>query len=191
MASPDDVKPVFEKLRSALEAAGIPYFVTGSFASAVHGVPRATHDIDIVISPNREQLAKLLDQFPEAEYATDREDAFDALARRSQFNIIDYATFWKVDLILRQHTPFDASRFARCEVAEIAGVRLQTSSAEDILLTKLWWAKLGESERQIKDAAGIVRVQADRLDVDYVERWVAALELDEQWEAARKRAAST
>ncbi|HUP61673.1 MAG TPA: hypothetical protein VNA69_14780 [Thermoanaerobaculia bacterium] len=91
------VKPVFEKLRSALEAAGIPYFVTGSFASSAHGVPRATNDIDIVISPSREQLAILLDQFPEADFATDREDALDALVRRSQFNIIDYATFWKVD----------------------------------------------------------------------------------------------
>ena len=56
------VQAVFEKLRSALEAARIPYFVTGSFASSAHGVPRATNDIDIVISPTREQLEASLER---------------------------------------------------------------------------------------------------------------------------------
>lgn len=181
---------VFEKIRSALESAGIPYFVTGSFASSAHGVPRSTNDIDVVIAPTREQLTHLLSQFPESGYALSAEDAFDALNRRASFNIVDYATFWKIDFIIRQYTPFDASRFARKQVIEIAGVRLDTASAEDILITKLWWAKLGESQRQINDAAGIVQVQADRLDRDYVERWVAVLELDEQWQAALTRGSS-
>jgi hypothetical protein len=57
-----------------------------------------------------------------------------------------------------------------------------------VLITKLWWAKEGESERQIIDAAGILRVQGGKLDVDYVEKWVAVLELDQQWNAARGRA---
>lgn len=178
-------KPVFEKLRAALESSGVPYFVTGSFASSAHGVPRSTNDIDIVIAPTHQQLSALLEQFPESKFGTSKEDAFDALSRRSQFNIIDYDTFWKIDFILRQQTPFDASRFARRELVDIAGVRLYAASAEDMLITKLWWAKLGESERQIIDAAGIIRVQGARLDAEYVEKWVAALELDEQWNAAR------
>jgi len=182
------VKDVFEKLRAALEAAGIPYFVTGSFASSAHGVPRATNDIDIVISPTREQLNALLAQFSPADFATNREEVNEAFRYRSSFNIIDQVTFWKVDFILRQFTPFDASRFTRCEVVDIAGVRLQTASAEDILITKLWWAKLGPSERQINDAAGVIRVQGSNLNLEYVEKWVAVLELDEQWQMALSRA---
>lgn len=96
---------------------------------------------------------------------------------------------WKVDFIIRQPTPFDASRFARRSVVESAGVRLYTASAEDILITKLWWAKLSESERQLEDAVGIIQVQRDTLDTDYIDRWVAVLELDEQWAIARQRAA--
>jgi hypothetical protein len=181
------VGPVFEKLRAALESAGIPYFVTGSFASSAHGIPRSTNDIDIVIAPTREQIVALLTEFPESAFATDHEDALDALNRRSQFNIVDYTTLWKIDFILRQHTPFDASRFARRQIVEISGVRLQTASPEDILLTKLWWAKLGESDRQLDDAAGIVQVQGAYLDRDYVERWVAVLELEREWATARAR----
>ena len=179
------VKSVFEKIRDALDVAGIPYFVTGSFASSAHGVPRSTNDIDFVIAPTSEQLRNFLAQFPASAYATDPEDAFDALRRRTSFNIIDYGSMWKVDFMLKQQTPFDASRFARRRAVEIAGVQLQAASAEDILLTKLWWAKLGESQRQLKDAAGIIQVQDQHLDLEYVERWVAVLELDAQWSAAQ------
>jgi len=182
------VKIVFEKLRASLEAAGIPYFVTGSFASSAHGIPRSTNDIDIVIAPSRQQLEQLLQQFPDSQFATDLEDAFDALGRHSLFNVVDYATLWKVDFIIKQPTPFDASRFSRRSVVDIAGVLLYTASPEDILITKLWWAKLGESQRQIDDAAGIIQVQGESLDLEYVNRWVGALDLDEQWTAARRRA---
>jgi hypothetical protein len=181
-----EVQAVFEKLRAALEAVGIPYFVTGSFASSAHGVPRATNDIDIVIAPSRQQLEQLLEHFPESQFAKYPEDALDAFHRKSLFNVVDYATMWKVDFIIKQPTPFDASRFSRRGIVEIAGVLLYTASPEDILVTKLWWAKLGESERQIKDAAGIIQVQAENLDLEYVERWVAVLELDRQWELARE-----
>ena len=181
-----EVQVVFEKLRAALDAVGIPYFVTGSFASSAHGVPRATNDIDIVIAPSRQQLEQLLAQFPESQFAKYPDDALDAFYRKSLFNIVDYATMWKVDFIIKRPTPFDASRFSRRGIVEIAGVLLYTASPEDILVTKLWWAKLGESERQIRDAAGIIQVQAENLDLEYVERWVAVLELDRQWELARE-----
>jgi len=151
-------------------------------------VPRSTNDIDIVIAPSRVQIEELLEHFPAAEFATNKDDALDAFTRRSLFNVVDYKSLWKVDFIIKQQTPFDASRFSRRAIVEIAGVSLYAASPEDILITKLWWAKLSESERQINDAAGIIQVQADDLDLDYVEKWVAVLELDSQWGAARTRA---
>ena len=184
------VRPVLEKLRTALDAAQIPYFVTGSLASSAHGVPRSTNDIDIVIAPTREQLVALVASLPETEFAASLEDALEALASRSQFNVVEYATAWKIDLIFRKENPFDAARFRRRQIVDVAGVHLYTASAEDILITKLWWAKLGESERQIGDAAGVLRVQRDTLDLDYIERWVSILELEPQWQAAQKGAAT-
>jgi hypothetical protein len=179
------LESLFEKLRTALEAADIPYFVSGSFASAAHGVPRSTNDIDIVIAPTEEQVEALLRQFPSESYATDLEDARDAFARKSLFNVVDYSTSWKVDFIVSDLSAFDLTRFARKSVVNIAGVRLYAASPEDILVTKLWWAKLGESERQIRDAAGILTVQGRALDWAYIEKWVGLLQLEHQWSAAR------
>jgi hypothetical protein len=91
---------IFNKLREALDESEVPYFVTGSFVSSAHGVPRSTNDIDIVIAPTPAQLAALLAQFQDAEFYSDRDDAFDALKHRSQFNIIDQKTFWKSTSLL-------------------------------------------------------------------------------------------
>jgi hypothetical protein len=182
------ITEVFEKLRAALEAAGVPYFVTGSFVSSTHGIPRSTNDIDILIAPTRDQLGALMDRLSDPEYYSDREDAFEALRQRSQFNVIDNATLWKVDFIVSKNSPFDRARFARRTITQIADVNVYAATPEDVVIAKLLWSKSGESERQINDAAGVIRMQGDALDIEYVERWVEVLEVREQWHAARERA---
>jgi hypothetical protein len=180
------VTEVLESLRSALDSVGVSYMVTGSLASSVHGVPRATQDIDVVIEPSREQLSALMEYFGEPTYDSDKEDAFDALRRRTMFSVIDRRGIWKIDFIVRKERPFSRREFGRRQKVDILGVSLYAATPEDVLLAKLEWAKLGESERQIRDAAGIIQIQGEKLDIDYVERWVAALDIDEQWRAARQ-----
>lgn len=97
---------VFRRVIGALEDAEIPYMLTGSFASAYHGAPRATQDIDLVIAPTAPQLHVLLNALPSSEYYVDEEAAFEAQRQRGQFNIIDVATGWKVDLIMRKARAF-------------------------------------------------------------------------------------
>jgi hypothetical protein len=69
----------------------------------------------------------------------------------------------------------------------LEGVTLDVASAEDVLIAKLEWAKQGASARQIEDAAGILRIQGNQLDSAYVERWVDALDLGEQWREAQAK----
>ncbi|HEX7153443.1 MAG TPA: hypothetical protein VF618_18295 [Thermoanaerobaculia bacterium] len=95
-----------------------------------------------------------MDQLPDPEYYSDRDDAFDALRRRSKFNVIENATLWKIDFIVSSDSPFDRTRFSRRRVTEIAGVNVYAATPEDVVIAKLVWSKLGESERQINDAAG-------------------------------------
>jgi hypothetical protein len=84
----------------ALDAAGIPHMIAGSLASTLHGEPRSTQDIDLVIDPTRDQLAVLVDGLDRHRFYVGH--AFGAFERRDQFNVIDVTTGWKVDLILRQ-----------------------------------------------------------------------------------------
>jgi hypothetical protein len=182
------ISKVLENLRAALDDVGVPYMVTGSLVSSVHGVPRATQDIDLVVEPTREQLSALMEYFGEPTYDSDKDDAFDAFRRRSMFSVIDRRGIWKIDFIVRKERPFSRREFGRRQKVEILGLSVYAATPEDMVLAKLEWAKLGESERQIKDAAGIIEIQGANLDLDYVERWVAALDIEDQWNAAQRMA---
>jgi hypothetical protein len=111
-----------------------------------------------------------------------------ALRHKSQFNVIDLARGMKADLIVRKDREFSVGEFARRETHEVEGVRLTIATPEDVLLAKLEWAKLGESEQQLVDAAGILTVQQGKLDTEYIERWVRDLDVAEQWAAVRGKA---
>jgi len=160
--------------------------LTGSVASSIHGRPRSTLDLDIVIAPSRMQLLALIREFPNDRYYADEEQALQALANRSQFNVMDFATGWKMDFIIAEDSEYGRTAFARRHLTDVAGHATYVASAEDVLLAKLRWAKLSGSDRQLQDAAAIVSTQLGKLDVAYVESWTHELRLEEQWQLARK-----
>ena len=179
---------VFRRFVAMLDRVRIPFMLTGSFASSLHGVTRATQDIDLVIAPTEDQLRELVAAMPPDAYYVDLDAALDALRRRSQFNVIDLETGWKVDLIVRRDRPFSVQEFERRQDVEYAGVRLVVATVEDVVVAKLEWAKLGESQRQVEDVAGILRLRRDEMDVEYVEGWVEKLGLMEVWAQTRRAA---
>lgn len=180
---------IFRELSAALEQASIPYMVVGSFASNLHGMGRGTQDIDILISAGAEQIRTLLRNLPESTYYFDLDTALEACRRKSMFNVLDMNEGWKVDLIFQKPSPYHAQAFQRRMPAEIEKVPLMAATAEDTIVSKLEWAKLSDSSRQLEDVAGILKVQGNSLDRQYIDKWVHELGLDSQWERARVLAA--
>ncbi len=179
---------VLRRITQALENAGIAYMLTGSFASARYGVPRSTQDIDLVIEATAAQLRTFVQSLPADEYYADLDAALEAQRKESLFNVIDLATGWKIDLIIRKSRSFSREEFGRRRVVDLQGLGLFVATAEDVILAKLEWAKLGNSDRQIEDVVAILRLQSETLDRRYLERWIAELELNEQWSVARRAA---
>lgn len=182
MSSPGEL---LARVEAVLEAAGIPHMVVGSFASSLHGVPRTTQDLDIVIDPSLEQLELLLAALDPKAYYLDPDVAREALRRRSMFNVIEIESAWKIDLVIRRARPFSIEELRRRETLPLLGVRAPVATAEDTIIAKLEWARDGGSERQLDDAAAIVRVRGATLDRAYIERWVTELGLEAQWARAR------
>jgi hypothetical protein len=171
-----------------LDDIGIPYMVTGSLASSYHGEPRATLDLDVVIDPTEAALERLVDGLQDAGYYVDRDAAHAALRTRGQFNAIGPDSS-KVDFILRRNRPLSVEEFARRQAADLLGTPGTIASAEDLVIAKLEWAVASESERQLRDVAGILAAAGEEFDEDYVERWVDALGLAETWRDVRGRSA--
>ena len=151
------------RIASVLEQAGVQYMLAGSFASSHHGAPRATQDIDIVIDPTFDSLDRLLEELQGDDLYCDADVARDEFRRRGQFKVIDGATAWKVDMIFRKARPFSREEMARRIPAVVLGVQVYVATAEDTVLAKLEWAKLGESERQLRDVQTMLDAIGDSL----------------------------
>jgi len=163
---------------SKLDDCGIPYMITGSFASNIHGVPRATQDADIVIEADAKALDRFLDTLGE-DFYTSPEAAKEALARRGIFNIIHLPTGLKVDLIIRKMRSFSRTEFLRRQEVDFLGRGRWFASAEDIILAKLEWAKSGKSERQFADALNVAKIRGKALDRPYLWTWARDLEVED------------
>ena len=143
----------------------------GSYASAFHGEPRMTRDIDVVVDPDRDSIKLLVDLVDRDRfYLSNAEDAF---RNRSMFNLIEPSSGWKVDFVIRKERPFSETEFARRLAARVAGVDVYVASAEDTMLAKLECGEASGSARQMDDVVAIAASQ----DVDrpYLERWAQRL----------------
>ncbi len=175
------VTALLRSMVTALDAAGVPFMLTGSLAAAYHGVGRATMDIDLVIDPTPAQLRALVASVGGPGRYVSADAADEALAHRSSFNVVDTTSGWKVDLIVRKLRAFSEKELERRQKAEFEGCPLWVASVEDVILSKLEWARLGGSARQLEDVAALLRVQAGHLDLAYLERWISELDVATQW----------
>jgi hypothetical protein len=138
-----------------LDALGVPYAIGGSLASALHGVMRATMDADLVADLRMEHVEPLVEALGSAFYA-DAETMRDTIRRRTSFNLIHLETMFKVDVFVAKARSFDHSQLARRQIyllSEEPERRAYVTSAEDIVLAKLEWYRLGgeSSDRQWRD----------------------------------------
>lgn len=189
---PNDPIAVTLLVIDALDALGVPYLIGGSLASAVHGVLRATLDTDLVADlrlEHAEPLARALG----GTFYVDAESIREAVLHQRSFNVIHLETMFKVDVFVVKKRPFHHSQMERRMAQVIATDPDRTAyvaTAEDTILAKLEWYRLGGdvSEQQWRDVLGVMKVQADRLDLAYLRQWAAQLNISDLLERAIKEA---
>ncbi len=179
-----------------LEALRIPYLVAGSIASSRYGEARTTQDIDLVAIIQPDQVEPLV-QALQGEFYIDPEMIREAIAHHSSFNIIHYESAFKIDFFLPELDEWHRQLFARRrqEPFEIEGTRytLAFASPEDVILHKLVWYRAGNevSERQWRDIIGMMEVQAELLEWDYLKHWAEHWGVMDLLERAWKQAGIT
>ncbi|CAN5924798.1 hypothetical protein BH11MYX4_BH11MYX4_53830 [soil metagenome] len=185
----NDVVEALEPVVEALEQLGVRYRVGGSVASSALGVPRSTLDVDIACELALAHVARFVAALSER-YYIDADMISDAIRRRSSFNLVHLATMLKVDVFVRKDRAFDRQSFERVtrKPLDVApGARsFDLTTAEDIILHKLEWYRLGEeiSERQWLDLVGVLKVQAEAIDLAYVRHWATVIDVADLVERA-------
>lgn len=160
----------------AFERMGVPHYVTGSLASSFHGDPRATNDSDIVAVLSPLHFKQLEDEL-RGRFCLDEEVFLDNVRECRCLNLMDEVDLAKVDVFCVEGGGYQAEALSRVVTMGVerndAFNSVKAASACDVLLSKLGWYRFGHevSDEQWRDALGVARAQAGRLDVEYLRRW--------------------
>jgi hypothetical protein len=156
------------------EKADIPYMLTGSMAMNYYAQPRMTRDIDVVIAIGPEDVDRVAALF-RPDYYVSEENIRESVAHESIFNLIHQESVIKVDCIIRKRTEYRLVEFERRQKISVRDFNTFIVSKEDLIISKLSWAKDSHSEVQLGDVRNLL---ATGYDTAYLQHWTRELGLD-------------
>lgn len=178
----DEIVSALLPVVQAFDDLGVAYLIGGSVASTHHGIARTTLDADLVADLPEAKVRALVSRL-EATYYIDADSIRDAIRRRASFNVIHLESAFKVDVYVLSDRPFDRTSFTRARASRLdPEVReMLIESPEDVILHKLEWYRLGRevADRQWTDVLGVMKLQRDALDVEYLRRWAQELGVED------------
>jgi len=175
MGQPSEQVEALQRALDGLERTGIPYAITGSWVVSAYGILRATHDLDVVIAVKGDEAARIVSAFPSPPYYADEAAIVEALIRQSFFNIIDGDSTLKIDFWPLKDDAYSQEQFLRRRRVTMEGRQVWTLTPEDIILAKLLWIKMSDSERQWRDVKSVWALKQSDLDSTYLRLWAARL----------------
>jgi hypothetical protein len=166
---------VIRDITTRFSGAGLEYMLTGSVAMNYYVLPRMTRDIDVVVALEPKDADRIVALF-ENDYYIDRNAVARAIANETLFNAIHNESVIKVDCIVRKSTDYRRLEFERRREVQIQDVKVWIVSKEDLILSKLYWARDSHSEFQLRDVKNLL---ASGYDAEYLEGWTHNLGLDD------------
>jgi hypothetical protein len=171
----EDQELVLRDCSERFERLGIPYMLTGSMSMIVYAMMRMTNDIDIVMEVTVGDATRIISEFV-PDYYVPEDRVHDSISRKSMFNLLHQRTLVKVDCVIKKDNEFQRVAFSNRIKTNHFGFDLWVISKDDLIISKLNWAKESRSEMQIRDVANIIR---NGYNKDYVESWTAKLGLED------------
>lgn len=181
------------RVAEACECLRIRYAVVGSVAAGYYGDPRMTADVDIVVELTPWNASQFCSKFPEDDFYVSVDAAREAVQSSGQFNIIHPASGFKIDIMIPGERGYDELQVDRARPgALLPGRAIFIASPEDVILKKLEYFKLGQSDKHLRDITGMIRVLGwsekplsgdPGIDRAYIEQWALRLGVMDEWRA--------
>lgn len=167
-----------------LERLQIPYFLCGSVASGGYGEPRMTRDIDFVVDLTLKKVADLCESFSDFEFSSSKEVAAEAIRSEEQFNVCHRGSGIKIDFQIARNCDWSRLQLERrLRMLLLEDLEGFVMSPEDLILSKMHSYHDGGLEKHLRDITGILSIQAEKIDRDYISQWAMRLEVAEVWSA--------
>lgn len=173
---------VLKIVAGRLNKAEFLYMISGSIAANYYTIPRMTRDIDVVVELEEDAIDKFVALF-EDDFYVNREMIENEVARRGMFNLIHNQYVIKIDFIIKKSSKYQNTEFSNRKQVLIDQCPIWLVSAEDLVISKLLWAKENHSEMQLKDVANLMET-VDNLDSKYIDNWIRKLDLEKIYKEA-------
>lgn len=164
-----------------IEPLKIEYMLTGSLAMMLYSNYRMTADINIVIQLKYEDADRIINAF-EPDYYVPHDRVHDAIAREFMFNVIHQETAFKIDLVIKKSNEFQQTAFDRRQKKDVYEREISVITLEDLILSKLLWAKKSLSEKQLTDVENLMQ---ENFDADYTKNWARKLRIEDLYNKCR------
>jgi len=164
---------VLKQVARRLNRAKIPYMVTGSIAANFYTVPRMTRDIDIVVELSDQNISRFITLF-QNDFYLELRTVSEAVKDKGMFNLIQNEHIVKVDFVVRKDSAYRRTEFARRRRISIGGQAINIVAPEDLILSKLFWARDSSSETQLADVRNLLKT-VKKLNRPYLARWAKRL----------------
>lgn len=175
-------KERFKQIVTILQGVRVQYMLTGALTACLQGEPRATVDMDFLLTLSKKEVPVFTAVFSREGFLLDKQEVEQAVVLKNCFVLIHRATGGRVNFWLLTNSPFDISRRMRSRQERLFGLMVAVSSPEDTILGALCWMTcFGGGEKQFMDALRVYEVQKPILDLDYLEDWAKRLGLFSQY----------
>lgn len=162
----------------------VKYFVTGAVASIVYGEPRLTHDLDLVIEINKDDIAGLITEFPFEEFYCPPEEIINVEMDRQQrghFNLIHHETGFRADVYLSGRDELHQWAIDSRQCIDYEGESLWLAPIEYVILRKLEYYQEGGSEKHLRDIESMLEISSNKIDSVFLENKIQELNLVTEW----------
>ena len=155
----------------ALEAESIPYFLAGSIASMVYGIPRATKDVDFVVEIGGDGIDRLARRLA-GQFEFDPQQHVETSTWTRRYILRSSRPVFEVELFIKSADPHHLEQWTRRRMLHnpILGRDAWMPAPEDVVIQKLRWGR----PKDIADVETVIGVQGAKLDWTYIERWCDA-----------------
>jgi len=175
---------VLKAVTDRLNKANIPYMVSGSMAGNYYAVPRMTRDIDVIIELTKSDVDEFVRRF-QSDFYISKEMVKKEVSQQGIFNLIHNRYVIKIDFIIKRPSAYQESAFSRRKKVLIKNSPMWFISPEDLVISKLTWAKDSHSETQLKDVRNLIET-VDNLDLKYIDKWISQLGLEQIYKEAKQ-----